>query len=159
VKYPTEVSNKNFIEYTKRRAWRDDVNLAYAKPTKAGVLERYYLDLAVNSAEGIIVESLPLLETPLVREKIPSVIYDGGVLDLASIDYTVEEDDRDKFAYEKSLLIGLADKKTTINTTVNQNSITRKFIEVWNYLQVCFGKSRILTPKTPVILPNAITFE
>lgn len=81
----------NLTEYIKRRAYREDVNLAYIKESKSGAkLERFYLDLAVADASRIIVETPPILEAPLKKETRPSVITNGGVLDLSKIDFTSE---------------------------------------------------------------------
>lgn len=115
----TAETNKNFLEFTKRRAWLPEVNLAYAKITGAGVCEYYYIDQKVlNSAERLIVESNPILEAPLAKEIIPSVIFEGGVLDLASIDYNLEPDYRETYAQEKAKLI------TTIPATDKPVSAT-----------------------------------
>ena len=122
----TADTNKTFLEFIKRRAWRTDVKLAYAKLTAGNsVVERYYIDLAVlNSAERLIVESDPILEVPLAKEVIPSVIYEGGALDLASIDSNLEVDYRDTYAVEKAKLIAtLPITNKTVTTPAKSQSL------------------------------------
>jgi len=86
-------SVNNFTEYIKRRANRDDIKLAYIKQSKSGAtLERYYVDLAVADASRLIVEANPILEYPLAKEVLPSSVFKGGVLDLSTIDYTLERE-------------------------------------------------------------------
>ncbi len=86
---------ENFTEYIKRRAHRDDVNLAYIKESKSGAkLERYYVDLAVADASRLIVEANPILEYPLAKKTINSTIIEGEVLDLATISIEDEKDYR-----------------------------------------------------------------
>ena len=146
-------TNKAFLEFIKRRAWRTDVNLAYAKITGAGVVERYYIDLAVlNSAERLIVESDPILEAPLAKEVLPSVIFEGGALDFASIDCSIEPDYREIYAQEKAKLITIlptTDKTATApvkfqslaTTASNEEPIfiseeaKAKIINIYMYLQ------------------------
>ena len=101
----TEASIKRLVEYLKRRAWREDVNLAYMKQNGTGIVERYYLDLAVFSAERLIIESKPDLEYPLQKIEVPSVIIDGEVLDLSVIDPQVETDYRERLNIEKSKIL------------------------------------------------------
>lgn len=106
----------NFTEYIKRRANRDDVNLAYIKQSKSGAaLERYYVDLAVADASRLIVEANPILEYPLAKTVLPSTVYDGGVLDLSTIDYTLEREYKHKI--EKSKL-NTQNTLSTINTFI-----------------------------------------
>ncbi|PHR54538.1 MAG: hypothetical protein COA44_12975 [Arcobacter sp.] len=150
----TTETNKVFLEFTKRRAWRSDVNLAYAKVTGAGVVERYYTDLAVqNDASRLIVEPSPILEYPLVKESIPSVLFEGGALDLASIDYTLEPDYRDTYAQEKIKLMatvpaiasnpkkGTTTKTTLAATSNEEGSIfisekaKTKVMDIYSYLK------------------------
>ncbi len=101
----TAETNKNFVEFLKRRAWLPDVNLGYVTLNGAGVCERYFNDLAVHSAERLIVEPTPILEAPLAKKNIQSVVFEGGALDLASIDYNLEPDYREIYAQEKAKLI------------------------------------------------------
>jgi len=108
----------NFTEYIKRRANRDDVKLAYIKQSKSGAtLERYYVDLAVADASRLIVEANPILEYPLAKEHLPSSVFDGGVLDLSTIDYTLERE------YKKRVS---KPKLNTLNTTSTLNTFVPK---------------------------------
>lgn len=148
----TADTNKNFVEFLKRRAWLPTVNLAYAHLNGVGVCERYYMDLAVHSAERIIVEPDPILEAPLAKECIPSVLYEGGALDLSSIDYNIEPDYREIYAHEKAKLmatIPATDKsvsatvssQTLVATSKNEGPIfisekaKAKIIDIYMYLQ------------------------
>ncbi|QOY52476.1 hypothetical protein [Candidatus Sulfurimonas baltica] len=91
----TAQSIDDFSEYIKRRANRDDVNLAYIKESKSGAkLERYYVDLAVADASRLIVEASPTLEYPLSKKVIDSTIIEGEVLDLTAIPIGDEKDYR-----------------------------------------------------------------
>ena len=111
----------NFTEYIKRRANRDDVNLAYIKTSKSGArLERYYVDLAVADASRLIVEANPTLEYPLDKEVLPSTVYDGGVLDLSIIDYKDEKEYQDKV---------MKPKLNTLNTLPTINTYMPKSCE------------------------------
>lgn len=148
----TAETNKNFVEFLKRRAWLPTINLAYAHINGAGVCERYYMDLAVHSAERLIVESSPILEVPLAKGHIPSAIYEGGALDLASIDYNLEPDYRDTFAQEKAKIIAtLPATDKTVSATVSSQTLVAtsksegpifisesakvKIIDIYMYLQ------------------------
>ena len=112
----TSETIENFTEYIKRRANRNDVNLAYLKESKSGaILQRYYVDLAVADASRLIVEANPILEYPLAKEVLPSSVYDGGVLDLLTIDYTVEKDYKKKIVKPKSNVLNT---KLSINTSI-----------------------------------------
>ena len=102
----TAVTNADFEEYIKRRAWREDINLAYVKEDGAGVKEKYYLDLAVISSERVIIEAQPILEYPLMKTIVPSTIFKGGILDLSQIKLDLEPDYREKLATHRSLLRG-----------------------------------------------------
>lgn len=91
VSHATAFNINNLTEYIKRRSHRDDVNLAYIKQSKSGAnLERFYCDLAVADASRLIVEATPILEAPLQKEYTPSVLTNGGVLNLSKIDFTSE---------------------------------------------------------------------
>ncbi|QOY53037.1 hypothetical protein [Candidatus Sulfurimonas baltica] len=256
VSHTTVINIDNLTEYIKRRSHREDVNLAYIKQSKSNAnLERFYCDLAVADASRIIVEATPILEAPLQKEFTPSVITDGGVLNLSKIDFTSEplyktvhtkinsnknnhstlnthpthytnnkslqsrvlvctDEDKERilsiYKYLKqtdkpiakefiqklndgvvSLLLqhlgyevdanykfkmreekthsasirydgylrdfGSNFSGTIINFMMEVYSL--KFIEVWNYLQNCFGKNKKLSIKTQVALPDAKAFE
>ena len=148
----TAETNKNFVEFLKRRAWLPTVNLAYAHINGVGVCERYYMDLAVHSAERLIVESTPLLEAPLAKEHIKSSFFEGASLDLASIDYNIEPDYREVYAQEKEKLMATllaTDKKVSAtirskalaSTSKNEGPIfisesaKAKVIDIYMYLQ------------------------
>lgn len=148
----TAKTNKNFVEFIKRRAWLPEVNLAYAHINGAGVCERYYEDLAVHSAERLIVESAPILEAPLAKKAIQSVVYEGGALDLASIDYNLEPDYREIYTQEKAkLMLALPATVKTKATTVSSKTLATtskdegsifiseeakaKIIDIYMYLQ------------------------
>jgi hypothetical protein len=148
----TDETNKNLTEYIKRRAWRSDVNLGYAKVNGTGVVERYYTDLAVASAERIIIEAAPFLEVPLMKKYVPSTIYEGGILDLSKINYEDEPDYRDIYAKQKQLLLpntvlqGNGKTKissTNINTPSVKSgkaisislSVEQGVMDIYNYLR------------------------
>lgn len=126
----TKESNKNFTEYIRRRAWRDDVKLAYVKHTKgsASVVMRLYLDTAVTSPERIIAIAKVKVDYPYVKLDIPSTIIEGGILDLASIDAELEEDYRPKFEQAKQLLTGKSghNRLNTANTLPTINTFLPK---------------------------------
>lgn len=145
-------TNKNLTELIKRRAWREDVNLAYIKEGDTSLLERYYTDLAVASPERIIIESAPILEAPLKKEDVPSTFYEGGILNLGAINYHNEQDYRETFAQQKKLLskaVQQVSSKTmsNINTNINTPSVKsgktisisltvqEGVMEIYNYLQ------------------------
>jgi hypothetical protein len=122
----TDETNKNLTELIKRRAWRQDVNLAYIKEGDTSLLERYYTDLAVASPERIIIESAPILEVPLMKKYVPSTIYEGGILNLAAINYENEPDYRAIFAEQKQLLLPSATVQRSSkisNTNINTPSV------------------------------------
>lgn len=85
-----EETNAALKELIKRRAWRDDINLAYVVEDGVGVRDKYYVDLAVFSAERIIIESSPILVPELAKRDIESTLFEGGILNLATIDYSNE---------------------------------------------------------------------
>ena len=85
-----EATNASLKELIKRRAWRNDINLAYVVEDGVGVRDKYYVDLAVFSAERIIIESSPILAPELAKREIESTFFEGGILDMATIDYSNE---------------------------------------------------------------------
>jgi len=119
----TAETNKNFVEFIKRRAWLPSINLAYATLNGIGVCARYYHDLAVHSAERLISVHSPILEEPLAKKQIPSLLFEGGALDLASIDYNLEPDYRDTYAQEKAKLIDTL-PTTTKNISTNASLVS-----------------------------------
>lgn len=259
VSHATVINIDNLTEYIKRRSHREDVNLAYTRQSKSNSnLVRFYCDLAVADASRIIVEASPILEAPLQKEYTPSVITDGGVLDLSKIDFTSEpiyKAVRTKINLNKNnhstsnphpthytnnksllsrksgvLICSSEDKERILNIykyfqttdkpiakeftkylndgvvslllqhlgyevdsnykfkmreekthsasirfdgflkdfgsnfsgnviTFMMEVYTLKFIEVWNYLQNCFGMNKKLSIKTQVALPDAKSFE
>lgn len=86
----TAQSNANLTEYIKRRA--HVTNLHFIKTSaSSAILKRFYVDLAVaDNASRLIIEAIPLLDYPLAKMHTPSTFYNGGILDLASIDYVQE---------------------------------------------------------------------
>ena len=133
---------KNFTEYIKRRANKDDVNLAYIKESKSGVkLERFYVDLAVADASRLIIEGNPILEYPLAKLNIPSTIIGGGVLDLSTIDFEIEKDYRQNIRkYVPSTLNTLPIMSTLVPMSHGGKIIISKhdrdkIITIYSYLQ------------------------
>ena len=98
----TDKTVSDFTEYLKRRCWLTDY--AYMTTNGVGVRDKYILDFAVPSAERLIVESLPITYYPFQKEFEVSTIYDGGVLDLSTIDFSTEPDYREKSSHQKQLL-------------------------------------------------------
>lgn len=146
----SEMNNKNFTEYIKRRAWRADVDLAYAKENGTGVVERYLIDLAVANPERIIVKAPPILEYPLKKEVVPNTLFEGGILDLASIDYESEPDYRSTYNEHKQRLLGTTDiiikrrspsshtfmAPTHIDGVISISEVAKEhIIKVYNYLK------------------------
>lgn len=146
----TDKTNKNLTELIKRRAWRQDVNLAYIKEGDTSLLERYYTDLAVASPERIIIESAPILEVPLMKKYVPSTIYEGGILNLAAINYEDEPDYRKIYAEQKQLLLPSATVQGSSkisNTNINTPSVKsagvisisltvqQSVMDIYNYLR------------------------
>lgn len=137
----TVQSIDDFSEYIKRRANRDDVKLAYIKESKSGAkLERYYVDLAVADASRLIVEANPTLEYPLAKPDIQSTLVDGGVLDLAAIDYESEPNYK---VDTQNIKLNTLDTVPTLNTIVPKSYDGKIFISandkervinIYNYL-------------------------
>jgi len=157
----------DFTEYIKRRANRDDVNLAYIKQSKSGAtLERYYVDLAVADASRLIVEANPILEHPLAKKALPSTVFDGSVLDLSTIDYTVEREYQHKVIKPNSSNLPTTNTKSTFLPKSHDGKIVissednENIISIYNYLKTT-NKPKLVEVKkylTQTLIVAILTF-
>jgi hypothetical protein len=151
VKNATDANMTDFMEYLDRSLWAND--LAFVMVTKGDqIVSRSFVDKSVLSPERIIISNTPIM--PMGWQKLREdefALYEGGALDLSSIDYshlpeylpafwdakhaleaTIERTPRKSGAYIKrealpaSFTIGasLQDKLTNINNELNKGGET-----------------------------------